>query len=112
MSENQLTRLPPSGWLDLRPEVRAFALHMERKLRDNDHKGGWKECDAKALFRRLLEEAEELAHAIDPVAQRCHSGEDRGGAYADWPAVIGAEAADVANFAMMIADVSGSLSRG
>jgi len=85
----------------LRPEVLAFAHLMEQQLRANDHKGGWDEDHPRALLSRLREETDELDAEV-PVR------------YVD---VIGAcreriakEAADVANFAMMIADVCGALS--
>jgi NTP pyrophosphatase (non-canonical NTP hydrolase)/uncharacterized coiled-coil protein SlyX len=74
-----------------RSEVLEFADDMERKLRENDHKGGWDGDEPKALLKRLREEVDELAKALaSPNRQN-----DR---------VID-EAADVGNFAMMIADV-------
>lgn len=79
--------------LKLRPEVRRFSEVMERRLRKHDHKGGWKDCDYSYLTRRLQEEIDELH-----VAVQCKSLE-----------LIPEEAADVANFAMMIADVFGGL---
>lgn len=81
----------------LRPEVRAFALAMEERLRANDHKPGWKSDRPLALLKRLFEEADELEGAV-----RDHE-EERGGH------VVRAEAADVANFALMVADVCGGL---
>jgi len=76
-----------------RPEVKAFADAMEAKLKANDHKGGWNNCGTSMqyLFDRLLEETEELEVAVH-----------------DKNSVL-EEAADVANFAMMIADVAGEL---
>jgi hypothetical protein len=74
-----------------RPEVQAFAVEMERELRNNDHKGGWK-CDLRPrLAGRVLEEAQELMDAVR-TQQPAH--------------VIVAEPADVANMAMMVADVT------
>jgi len=67
---------------------------MENRLRANDHKGGWQECHPGDLAQRLDEEAEELAGAIVEGALLTDILE---------------EAADVANFAMMIADVCGAL---
>jgi len=78
--------------LSVRPEVLAFALLMEDRLQANDHKGGWADCADEYLLRRLQEEVNELH-----VAMR------------DRPLDVGEEAADVANFAMMLADVSGHL---
>lgn len=51
--------------LRLRPAVRSFAEAMERKLRENDHKGGWENMDQFKLFSRIREELEELAEAIE-----------------------------------------------
>lgn len=97
---------------DLRPEVVAMAIAMERKLRDNDHKPGWKQDSAGALFERLKEEVGELGEVIAPMAEAVYRGwpdYGRGGGTANWAAVTLGEAADVANFAMMIADVRGAL---
>ena len=70
-----------------RKEVEIFTLCMEEKLRRNDHKGGWEECSLDVLFDRLKNEVRELQKAI-----------------AEEPDVnVMFEAADVANFAMMIA---------
>lgn len=75
---------------EVRSEVLAFAIEMEKVLRMNDHKGGWKEIGVEFLFRRLKDECNELG--------RC-GGEDKN--------EIVKEAVDIANFAMMIADNSG-----
>ncbi len=89
-----VTIVPNSGAAQyLRPEVLAFAHLMEQQLRANDHKPGWKNDRPKPLVDRLREETEELIVAIL----------DHG------PEQIGKEAADVANFALMIADVCGCL---
>ena len=77
--------------IELRPEVQWFAEQMELKLRANDHKGGWANEDLLWLWSRIREEWEELHTAIfcqDPIPQD----------------LIVGEAADVANFAMMVAD--------
>ena len=73
---------------------------MEAKLRENDHKPGWKGENPWPLVERLFEEANELTEELQPGSRT-----DLG----TWSAKIGAEAADVANFAMMIADVCGAL---
>lgn len=85
----------PAGGYGWRPEVAAFANLMEQQLRANDHKPGWKGDEPDALFRRLVEESSELEDAIYHTV--------------DGEAFVGKEAADVANFAMMIADVCGAL---
>lgn len=93
------TEAPLEGQTEIdviRPEVLAFAKVMEQKLRENEHKGGWRNDSTWALLARLREEVGEmydvLSSPIDPV-------------------VVGREAADVANFAMMIADNAGALSK-
>jgi NTP pyrophosphatase (non-canonical NTP hydrolase) len=83
-----------------RPEIVAFANLMEAKLRANDHKGGWRNDRAADLHSRLLEEAEELFDALNWRSAFLGAAD---------PERIGSEAADVANFAMMIADVCGAL---
>lgn len=78
----------------MREEVRWFAEKMEERLAAHDRqKGtkGWDNCTVDRLFGMMIEEAGELFRTID---------EDRPGTML-W--VID-EAADVANFAMMIAD--------
>lgn len=71
----------------LRPEVVRFAFEMERKLMENDHKGGWRQCDDHWLILRLKQEVDELASAVQSGSIDIHR-----------------EAADVANFAMMISE--------
>lgn len=85
--------------MELRPEVRAFAEAMEAQLRANDHKPGWKNDSAFSLLVRLQEEKDELLEAVS--CGRIGSPE--------WAKRVVKETADVANFAMMIADVCGGL---
>lgn len=90
------------------PYVLAFALRMERKLDENRHKGnreGWIKDDPIALFRRLRDEAAELGAAL--TVERC--GCRAVGECTHPDPKVGDEAADVANFAMMIADAVGDL---
>ena len=77
--------------IELRAEVRWFAQQMELQLRANDWKGGWHNDGPAPLYGMLRQEMQELAYAIFP---RCEEEAER----------IVKEAADVANFAMMIAD--------
>ena len=80
--------------IELRPEVQWFAEQMELRLRANDHKGGWQLEDQRWLSGRLGEEWEELKTALwDMDNNRLSS-----------PESVISEAADVGNFAMMIAD--------
>ena len=78
----------------MRREVRWFAERMEAELCANDYKGGWEDMLLADLLTRLREEVEELAEAVKMRAATAH---------------VISEAADVANFAMMIADVNGGL---
>jgi len=72
----------------VRSDVVKFSFEMESKLRENDHKGGWEDCDPLELFDRLLEEKNELYDALLKPGNPEH---------------VIKECADVANFAMMIA---------
>ena len=84
---------------DVRPEVQAFALAMERQLQENDgKKSHWLTLDRWHLLKRLREETTELRHALE---QDCSYPEAR--------AVVLREAADVGNFAMMVADQCAAL---
>lgn len=88
------------------PWVLAFARRMEAKLEANRHKGdreGWMSCTPDFLFDRLRQESLELGGSI--VQHRPDLNITNAECVAD-------EAADVANFAMMIADVVGGLGQG
>jgi len=73
-----------------RIEVMTFAMAMESKLRMNDEKGGWKDCDNSWLLQRAREELDELEKAM--LSRN------------STPLDIQNECADVANFVMMITD--------
>lgn len=73
--------------IKIRDELIWFSNNMERVLRSNDHKGGWRECSNSYLLMRIIEEIGELMKAIE---------------YGNCSVVD--ECVDVANFAMMIAD--------
>lgn len=83
--------------LDRWPVLVPFIAAMVRKLDANKPKKGgregWRNDNPDALVRRVIEEAEELEHAVDTEGARG----------------ILLEAADVANMAMMVADASGAL---
>jgi len=68
-----------------------FVDAMESKLQENSFKGDWEQCGFEYLYSRLVEEVGELGKAH-------FEGEE--------DAII-PEAADIANFAMMIADLFG-----
>lgn len=93
----------PFAALAVRPEVAAFALAMEERLRANDHKGGWDRDHPYALHDRLLDEAKELRGEIrESWVTLGKNPSDEAVAVATRR--IHHEAADVANFAMMVAD--------
>lgn len=100
---------------EVRAEVMAFARLMEAKLRENDRKGGWKRCETAYLSRRCgneLEELRTLIHRAKDWVLKNTFPSGRGPMLSDNAELvkeIGREAADVANFAMMIADVCGAL---
>ncbi len=68
--------------------VERFSAKMRARLIANIDKGGWKAESSAYLLRRLLQEVAELVQELDQGT----------------PESIEAEAVDVANFAMMIAD--------
>ena len=74
----------------MRESVYHFAMAMEAELKKNDHKGGWDGESVDWLLKRLDQEVIELKDAI-------RLGKN--------PSEVGEEAADVANFAMMISEV-------
>lgn len=77
----------------MREQVKWFAEKMEETLKVNDHKGGWgaDKCSMNYLHERLQEEVIELDYATGIVGKEARE-------------LIIKECADVANFAMMIAD--------
>lgn len=90
----------------VRESVMWFSKEMEAKLAINDHKGGWAACDVRWLLNRLNEELEELENIISTRELESgyrSAGEGLSIIDTDNEAII-KEAADVANFAMMIAD--------
>lgn len=78
----------------LRPAVLWFAQQMEAKLRANDHKSGWEGMSWEDLIYRLRDETIELGSLFDKSTGKVLGGSND----------IIKEAADVANFAMMLAD--------
>jgi hypothetical protein len=77
--------------LEPRPALKWFAQQMEAKLRACDYKGGWDALSFGQLFSMLRDEARELWDVIF---------------YTGFEPEIIEEAADVANFCMMIADIA------
>jgi len=74
----------------IRTSVYEFITAMERELSANDHKPGWKDTDKQILHRRMIGNITELTYAIQSRdAER-----------------IKKTCADIANYAMMIWDVT------
>jgi NTP pyrophosphatase (non-canonical NTP hydrolase) len=94
----------PNG--DARDEalmVVGLSQMMVKKLRENRHKGGWRQDGPTRLLERLKAEVVELEEAVK---------EWQSGKMAGHPLALQAvalEAADVANFAGMVADSVGAL---
>lgn len=86
-----LKQIPP-----VREEVKAFSELMEKKLQANDHKGGWHHCSLDYLTYRMREEQAELFQALT-LYHRFPNEQTR--------VLVEDECSDVANFAMMIADL-------
>jgi hypothetical protein len=86
--------------MELRESVRLFAEAMETKLRENDHDRDGRECEVTWLLERGREEHKKLWQAATDRSSRIDTAED-----------VLREAADVANLAMMVADVCGGLRR-
>jgi hypothetical protein len=95
----------------LRPCVQRFAELMETKLRENDGKGGWQDESTAYLSRRCGNELQELRELLTKRHRQIMAGYPpvRAETLPDIVVAIGREAADVANFAMMMADVCGAL---
>lgn len=81
------------NWVD--EAVMSFIVDMKYKLRLNNHKGHWKEQFTSALYAKLVGEMVELDLVLEQYAMIPDS---------KLLLDIVHECADVANFAMMIAD--------
>lgn len=77
----------------MREAVVRFAEAMEAKLKVHDDRPGWEGDDPEALYDRLIDELKELREAMDRRSE-------------DVTVDVSGECADVANFAMMIFDVT------
>lgn len=78
--------------------VREFSNIMSVKLSENSHKGGWQDMAKEELIHCLRTEVRELEDELEASDGT-----------AEAQLMIRREAADVANFAMMIADRFGGL---
>ncbi|HDR4727299.1 hypothetical protein ABR776_26535 [Bacillus cereus] len=80
----------------VRNEVSWFAEHMESKLQENEHKTGWTDCSVEFLSSQIRKNLNEL----DSMFQELPSN------YSVFSANVIRQCSDIANFAMMIADIS------
>lgn len=80
---------------EVREPVKWFAVQMESKLKENDDKGCWDDCNLYWLVSRIKEEVSELERAINIHRDL---GDNR--------LEIIRESADISNFSMMIADIA------
>ena len=87
--------------MEVRDQVKDFATIMEEKLKENEHKGGWDNCDNTFLFNRLLQEVTELHESLNDLKMSVEDDSSD-----DTQKVIARETmrecADVADFSMMI----------
>lgn len=88
-----------------------FADKMEEKLKKNDHKGGWDNCEIGWLIKRLEEETEELKNHYWKFTHENGRSAGEGFIIPSETVDIINECADVANFAMMIANKIESLNK-
>jgi len=84
----------------MREAVRKFAEIMERKLKENDHKGGWEGMRFSELIQEALWEIWEIGrlcarYKMDTIQEKIGKRKRK---------ELQREAADVANFMMMISD--------
>jgi hypothetical protein len=79
----------PNELSELRPDLQRFFDAMIYKLRRNKHKGRWEDMALSDAFPRMEEEMKELSTALDEGSTT----------------EILFEAADVANFALIIANI-------
>lgn len=105
------------------PKVMALAEAMIDKLEANDHKGGWHDSTPGYLEKRLKDETGELERAVNGYIhvrnklQEARAAEKPNDMWIDDLEIIlvkakkqvTGEAADVANFALMLADLYGDL---
>lgn len=82
------------NWVD--EAVMSFIIDMKYKLRLNNHKGHWQGYDGPTLFDRINDEVKELEGALAAIIKTGPSQRKL--------LDIVHECADIANFAMMLAD--------
>ena len=106
--EARLTREPQRG----EQEVSAFGKLQLQKLAENAFKGSWKGQPLLVSLERLRGELRELEIEVRDRATALRYGTES----EEWLRAnaerIGREAADVGNYAMVLADTAGALEEG
>ena len=105
-----MERLDLDFEVTLRPPVKWFASMMEQKLRLRDDRRGWALSNCGYLFSRLILEVKELQEALHLKEGEIYDGHLWQPTWGMDPARLPvlhhvvAECADIANYALMIAD--------
>ena len=84
--------------------ISRFGNLMLEKLAENRDKAHWDGCDTDWLMERLTEEVTELHDAIEEYIDAASNEKGTVAQVAEAARAVRRECADVANFAMMIAD--------
>lgn len=87
--------------MKVRNEVSWFAEQMEKKLKANDDKEGWSYCSKDDLLDSMKDELGEMIEQASRIGYSCFCGHSISNK--DVQTLID-ECADIANYAMMIAD--------
>ncbi|KXI78643.1 hypothetical protein ACS52_11525 [Bacillus cereus] len=80
----------------IRTEVSWFAEHMESKLQENEHKTGWTDCSVEFLSSQIRKNLNELDSMFAELPAN----------YSVFSTNVIRQCSDIANYAMMIADIS------
>ncbi len=88
----------------MRDCVFALAEKMEERLQANEHKGHWSECTDEYLIRRAMGELSELSAAVANFREDAGDPEANARSLQEFAQRVLHEAADVANFVMMLSD--------
>lgn len=80
----------------IRNEVKWFAGHMESKLQENEYKTGWTDCTVDFLSSQIQKNLNELNSMFQELPSN----------YSVFSANVIRQCSDIANYAMMIADIS------
>jgi hypothetical protein len=95
----------------VRPEVAQFAEEMEKQLRANEDKGGWKSCDRRFLLEELCKNYYRLEEMLIWFEGPGNTKRNTLVSDENMPEIL-RRCANIANFVMMIADNHGGLMEG